>query len=55
MIDTYCICCINYPITIQKSGRSGFSVPKYYLKQCMNMIKSIFGIMYSISKTLEWL
>ena len=31
MIDTYCNCCINYPIAIQKGVRYAFNVPNLYL------------------------
>ena len=32
MVDTYCACCINRPITISKGPRYGFNVPKCHLK-----------------------
>ena len=31
MIDTYCICCINYQLS-RKGDRYGFNVPNRYLK-----------------------
>ena len=48
MIDTYCICCNNYPIT-KKGTRYAFSVPNRYLiiqPKKYEHDKNIFRIKY---------